>query len=104
MTALVHGRDNATLKAAISSFEPDFIAISLRNIDNVDSFCGEDGWYLKHARDLVSDLRTMSEAPILLGGPALTIMPEIISEYVGVDHAVIGEGEQSVSRSDCDAG
>ncbi len=93
---LVHGRDTATLQAAISDFKPDFIAITLRNIDNVDSFCGEDGWYLKNARDLVADLRTMSSAPILLGGPALTIMPEMITDYVGVDHAVIGEGEQSV--------
>lgn len=93
---LVHGRDKAPLKAAVSAFNPDFIAISLRNIDNVDSFCGEEGWYLKNAKDLVSDLRTMSSAPILLGGPALTIMPETIADYVGVDHAVIGEGEQSV--------
>ncbi len=93
---LVHGRDSATIRQAVERFRPDLIAISLRNIDNVDSFSGEEGWYLKHARDLVSELRTMSDVPILLGGPALTIMPEAIARYIGVDHAVIGEGEQAV--------
>jgi len=93
---LVHGRDRATIRQAIDRFAPDIIAVSLRNIDNVDSFSGEEGWYLKHARDLVADLRTMSAVPILLGGPALTIMPEAIARYLGVDHAVIGEGEQSL--------
>ncbi len=93
---LVHGADEEPLHQAIAEFDPEVIAISLRNIDNVDSFCGEKGWYLQQTRDLVTNLRSMSRAPILVGGPALTIMPEVIADYLGVDHAVIGEGERAV--------
>ncbi len=83
------------LREQIDAFAPDVIGISLRNIDNVDSFCGEDGWYLARTRELVRQLRSYSSAPIVVGGPALTIMPETIADYLGVDHALIGEGEVS---------
>ena len=72
------------------------ISISLRNIDNVDSFSGDDGWYLQQTRTLVEGLRGLSAAPIVVGGPALTIMPEAIAEFLQVDHAIIGEGELSL--------
>lgn len=90
---LVHGGDRAGLHAALHAFAPDLISISLRNIDNVDSFSGEDGWYLQRVKQLVVTLREIIAVPIVIGGPALTIMPEAIAEYLKVDHAIIGEGE-----------
>lgn len=95
---LVRGNSPELLAAEVKAFDPDVVAITLRNIDNVDSFSGDDGWYLKEARALVADLRRYSEAPIVVGGPALTILPEEIATYLDVDHAVIGEGEISFPR------
>jgi len=93
---LAHGDSSAPLQEELRTFAPDLIAISLRNIDNVDSFSGEDGWYLQRVRGLVETIREIVAEPIVVGGPALTIMPEAITNYLQVDHAIIGEGERSL--------
>ena len=93
---LVHGDDLQCLKDEILRFAPDVISLSLRNIDNVDSFSGDDGWYLHRAKKLVATIREAVAVPVVVGGPALTIMPEAIAEYLEVDYAIIGEGEFSL--------
>ena len=92
---LAQGSDPHLLEEKIRRFSPDLIALSLRNIDNVDSFSGDDGWYLHQARELITSLRHISSTPIVVGGPALTIMPEEIAAYLQVDHAIVGEAERS---------
>ena len=93
---LAHGDDSLRLQGELRVFAPDLIAISLRNIDNVDSFSGEDGWYLQRVKRLVETIREVADAPVAVGGPALTIMPEAIADYLQVDYAIIGEGERSL--------
>ncbi len=93
---LAQGAEPQLLKEKIRRFVPHVIALSLRNIDNVDSFSGVKGWYLHHARELVASLRLISPVPIVVGGPALTIMPEAIADYLQVDHAIVGEAERSL--------
>jgi len=92
---LAQGAEPQQLKEKIRRFSPHILALSLRNIDNVDSFSGDQGWYLHHARELVASLRLISPVPIVVGGPALTIMPEAIADYLQVDHALVGEAERS---------
>lgn len=94
--SLVHDYSLAQLQEQIKAFAPDVLAISLRNIDNVDSFSGEDGWYLKEVKELIADIRQVISIPVVVGGPALTILPEEIAAYLEVDHAIIGEGERSM--------
>jgi len=96
--ALAHAGTLEELIGQIEDFSPDLLAISLRNIDNVDSFSGDDGWYLREIRDLISGLRRDIAVPVVVGGPALTILPEEIAAYLEVDHAVIGEGERSLPQ------
>lgn len=90
---LVAGKSCAAVVAAITEFQPDVIGLSLRNIDNVDSFSQQTAWYLAQAKELVESIRSCSSAPIIVGGAAFTIMPEEILTYLGCDHGVIGEGE-----------
>jgi len=84
------------LEAAITEFEPDLLSISLRNIDDVNSFSGEQGWYLQQVKDLVADIRRNYSRPIVVGGPGLTLMPEAIADFLKVDYAIVGEGERSL--------
>ncbi|PNU20634.1 B12-binding domain-containing radical SAM protein [Geothermobacter hydrogeniphilus] len=93
---LASGEDWSLLQSLLEEFVPEVICYSLRNIDNVDSLAGEQGWYLDQAREAIAFARRYSVAPVVIGGPALTIMPEEIFAYVGADHAVIGEGERLV--------
>ncbi len=94
---LSSGRDAVALERAIMDFAPDCVGLSLRNIDNVDSFCGEAGWYLAQARELASLCRAASGggAPVVVGGPAFSIMPEEILDYLGADFGIVGEGEKA---------
>ncbi|MBN2872373.1 MAG: lipid biosynthesis B12-binding/radical SAM protein, partial [Halothiobacillaceae bacterium] len=91
---LVAGQSEETLRAALVEFSPEYVCLSLRNIDNVDSFDGEDGWYLARSRGLVEVVRQTTAAPLIVGGPAFSIMPEAILAYLGADFGVIGEGER----------
>ena len=93
---LVSGEDLTPMFVAMERFAPDMVSISIRNIDNVDSFSGAEGWYLRKIKELVDSLRGKVKVPIVVGGPAMTIMPEAIAEYLDVDHAVVGEGEHSL--------
>ena len=95
---LAHNYSLSYLQQQIKDFAPDVLAISLRNIDNADSFSGEDGWYLKEVKVLIADIRRITNAPVVVGGSALTILPEEIAAYLQVDHAVVGEGECSMPQ------
>lgn len=92
---LASGRDAAGLENAIRRFSPDCVGLSLRNIDNVDSFSGEGGWYLARTRELARLCREASGAPLVVGGPAFSIMPEEILAYLGADFGIVGEGEKA---------
>ena len=84
------------LKEVISGFDPHFVGISLRNIDTVDSCDPEDRWYLSADLRLMKVVRETTKAPVIVGGPAFSIMPEEILGYLGADYGVVGEGEHVI--------
>ncbi len=86
------------LPRLIKEFKPEFICISLRNIDNVDSLSGEAGWFLEQSRSTVTEIRALTQAPLIIGGPAFSLMPEAILDYLGADYGVIGEGEAALPQ------
>jgi lipid biosynthesis B12-binding/radical SAM protein len=77
----------------IETNRPDCIGLSVRNIDNVDSFTAGSGFYLPAVKELVEKLRHLSQVPIILGGPGFSIMPWEILQYTGADYGVRGAGE-----------
>ena len=81
------------VEAIITGFDPDFIGISIRNIDNVDSLTINSNWSLAAIKQLVSDIKKISDKPIVIGGPAFSIMPEQIMDYTKADFGIVGEGE-----------
>ena len=95
---LAAGESEQALAAAVAEFSPDVVCLSLRNIDNVDSFAMEEAWYLAHAKELLEVVRKNSTAPVIVGGSAFTIMPEAILDYIGAEYGVIGEGEQLICQ------
>ncbi|MCD6269926.1 MAG: lipid biosynthesis B12-binding/radical SAM protein [Deltaproteobacteria bacterium] len=90
--------DTEILKKMIAGFNPDFICFSLRNIDNTDSLSGDAGWYLEQARATIAEIKTLNPAPTIIGGPAFSLMPEAILEYLEADYGVVGEGEEALPR------
>ena len=79
------------LENKLKETDPDVVGISVRNIDNNDmknpvAFCSE-------LKSLINTLRRETNAPIILGGPAIAIMPEEFLRYTSADYAVLGNGE-----------
>ncbi len=93
---LVYDQDSNRLREALEAFAPDVVCLSLRNIDNVDSFSSDANWYLADAKRLINGIRLIGTMPIVVGGPAFSILPEEILAYLGADYGVVGEGEQAV--------
>ena len=83
----------AAIESALTSFQPDIIGLSLRNIDNV-SYPNYIS-YLPFYRQVVQAIRRQSHAPIVLGGSGFSLMPDAILEYLGADFGIVGEAESS---------
>lgn len=77
----------------IKQHQPDIVGISLRNIDTVNY--NEQKSYIDGYCDLVNAIRAVSDAMIVLGGSAFTILPEQIMEVINADYGIVGEGEVS---------
>lgn len=89
---------NSSLVERLRQSNPDVVGISLRNIDNVDSFTSEAHWHLDRFRQLIKDIRQTTPAPIVIGGAGFSLMPEAILDYCGGDYGIVGEGEQAFSH------
>jgi lipid biosynthesis B12-binding/radical SAM protein len=93
---LAMGASANLLCKTVQDFQPHVFGVSLRNIDNVDSCSALDRWYLERAKKIIDVLRSVLDAPVIVGGPAFSIMPEAILDYLSADYGVKGEGEQAV--------
>jgi len=93
---LVEDQSEERLCKAIADFTPDFVGISLRNIDAVDSFSASDTWYISSNLRVMKAIRGTTRAPVILGGSAFSIMPEEILSYLDADYGIVGEGETAV--------
>lgn len=74
----------------------DVIGLSIRNIDNNDM--ADTRFYLPALKPLIETIRAYSDALLVLGGAALTVMPEQVLPYLAPDCAVIGDGETAFCR------
>ena len=99
---LVHdlslGESKGRLECVLSDFRPDFTGVSVRNVDNVDSLSAHSSWTGGLLRELVRRLKAASAAPVILGGPGFSLMPEELLDHTGADYGVTGPGEDILPR------
>ena len=84
---------DAALDTALREFAPDVVGISVRNIDNV--VCQRLQTHLGELAQFITTIRraTGRRVPIVLGGPAISILGSAVLAHVDADYAVRGEGE-----------
>ena len=80
------------LKQLIKSIRPDVIGISIRNIDTVDSLNRIK--YLEHNKDIIKEVRKITDSSIIIGGPGFSILAKEIMDFLDPDYGVVGEGEE----------
>jgi radical SAM superfamily enzyme YgiQ (UPF0313 family) len=76
---------------SIEDFRPNLIGISVRNID--DQNMPHPQFLLAPVREIIASCRSLSAAPIILGGAGYSIFPESALRYLGADMGIQGEGE-----------
>lgn len=81
----------AELESVLADFSPDWIAISIRNLDNQTYLHAK--YLLPDAKEYMDICRKNSSAKIVLGGPAFTVSPRAVFEYFDPDFGITGEGE-----------
>jgi radical SAM superfamily enzyme YgiQ (UPF0313 family) len=84
------------VRAAVSGMRYDVIGISVRNIDNI--VMGQSRFFITELITILDAIRDITDAPIVLGGAALMIMPEEILRATRSTCAVIGSGESVFPR------
>ncbi|GJQ59831.1 MAG: B12-binding domain-containing radical SAM protein [Candidatus Scalindua sp.] len=89
---LMFARDPlGTLRSVLDRIQPEVVGISFRNIDNNDM--QQPVSFYRELIPLVETVRRKSSAMIVLGGAAVSVMPEALLRFTGVDYAVLGDGE-----------
>ena len=85
--------DNEPLRDLIQRTGPDYIGISLRNIDDVVIKKRET--YFGELIALCRELRSLTACPVILGGSGFSIFPERLLALSAADFGIHGQGEQS---------
>ncbi len=83
----------AEIEGTVKDYGPEVIGVSIRNVDDV-SYPKRHS-YTAEYRSVVSCLRGLTKAPIVLGGSGFTIMPEEFMRELGADFGIRGEGERA---------
>jgi len=85
---------DTTLEASVADFQPDFVGLSLRNIDNVQ--CHNPQSFVHELLHCCRRLRAQTTAPLILGGSGFSMFPRELLALTGVDYGIQGEGERAL--------
>ncbi|HEY0944600.1 MAG TPA: lipid biosynthesis B12-binding/radical SAM protein [Opitutaceae bacterium] len=85
-----------SLEESIAHFAPDLVALSMRNVDNVQSHNQHS--FVQDTVESCRRVRSATTAPLVLGGSAFSVFPRELFDLTGVDYAIQGEGERPLLR------
>jgi len=80
----------------IDSLHPDYIGVSIRNIDGADSF--NRNTFIAGYEKIVQTVRSRSNRPLIIGGAGFSIYARKLFEILNPDFAVKGEGEKALTE------
>ena len=84
----------AALQSELGHDEPLAVGLSVRNTDDC-SFATRKS-FLPWIRNVVSEIRKCTEAPVFLGGVGFSTMPEPVLQATQADGGIEGDGEEAV--------
>lgn len=85
--------DPGRLDETIESFKPDYIGVSLRNIDDIQ--INNTSFFAPLLSEVTKEIRKKISVPIILGGSGFSLFPDKLLEQANADFGICGEGEAS---------
>lgn len=82
------------MRRSFSDGSPELVGISFRNVD--DCFWPSADWFVPGLKSTVDAVRSLTDAPVVIGGIGYSIYPERILEYTGAHFGIHGDGETAV--------
>jgi radical SAM superfamily enzyme YgiQ (UPF0313 family) len=87
--------DSEPLSAVLAGYHPDFVGVSIRNVDDVlirkrETFVGE-------LATITETVHAVNPCPVILGGSGYSIFPRRLLQLARADYGIQGEGEESFS-------
>ncbi|MFA5266208.1 MAG: cobalamin-dependent protein, partial [Opitutaceae bacterium] len=82
-----------SLEESIRSFRPDYVGLTVRNVDNVQSHNPKS--FIHELLDFCSRIRRTCRAKLVLGGSGFSVFPREIFALARPDFGIAGEGELS---------
>ena len=82
------------LKDYFSKNNPELIGITFRNAD--DCFWPSADWFVPNLKNTIEEIRSLTKAPVVLGGIGFSIFAKAILEYTGADFGIRGDGENAI--------
>ncbi|HVV70178.1 MAG TPA: cobalamin-dependent protein [Verrucomicrobiae bacterium] len=79
---------------SLRRWKPDFVGISLRNIDDV--LIRRKETFFDDLSSLTSTVKTRVGCPVILGGSGFSIFPRQLLAISGADYGIVGEGEAAL--------
>ncbi|MDF3292254.1 tryptophan 2-C-methyltransferase [Streptomyces silvisoli] len=73
---------------------PMLVGVTVRNTDTVYAF--EQRPFIGEHREIIAEIRRLTDAPIIGGGIGFSTMPFALVDYFGIDYGVKGPGEEII--------
>lgn len=84
------------LETILKETPPDYIGISIRNIDGANSL--DKTSFIPGYSEIMKAVRRNSKAPVIMGGAGFSIFPAILFDLLKPDYGIAGEGEESLRQ------
>ena len=84
------------VEQAVREFQPDLVGISIRNLSN-QSYLNPQ-WALPISKDVIAKVRALTDATIVCGGPAFSMLPQAIFAYVEPDLGLAGDAAEALAQ------
>ena len=84
------------VERTVASFQPEMVGISIRNLSNHSYM--DTQWALPVTKEVIAKIRSLTPATIVCGGPAFTLLPKPVFEYVDADLGLAGDAAEAFAQ------
>jgi len=81
---------------AVREFSPDLVGISLRNLSNHSYL--DPQWALPLTKEVIQRVRATTQAPVVCGGPAFSILPKECFAFLEPDLGIAGDAGEAFAE------